>query len=116
MSMLQDSRDPSYPGTRCIRIEASPIPDMHAQISVGRLGVITEVDFSIIPQQLLTRTVTNITFADFSKWAATAQDSYKAALQSGSEDAISAALQPLDRTQVRAAPEKQFSSYPCIHR
>ncbi len=78
--------------------------DVHLQISVGRLGVITEVDFSIIPQQLLTRAVTNITFGDFQRWTATAQDSYKAALQSNSEVAISAALQPLDRTQVCSRP------------
>ena len=97
-------------------VGASPNTEMHAQISVGRLGVITEVDFSIIPQQLLTRSVTNITFADFAKLAATAQDSYKAALQSDSEDAISAALQPLDRTQVDAAPERQLQMYPCVHR
>lgn len=76
------------------------MPGAHAQISVGRLGVITEVEFSIIPQQLLTRGVTNITFVDFQKWAATAQDNYKAALQNDDEEAISTALQPLDRTQV----------------
>lgn len=70
------------------------------QISVGRLGVITEVDFAIIPQQLLTRTLTNMTFSDFQQWMAKNQDSYKAALQSGSPASISAALQPLDRTQV----------------
>ena len=79
---------------------------LHLQISVGRLGVIIEVDFSIIPQQLLTRSVTNITFTDFQKWTATAQDSYKAALQSNSEVAISAALQPLDRTQVCSRPQR----------
>ena len=77
---------------------------MHLQISVGRLGVVTEVDFSIIPQQLLTRTVTNITFADFHRWAAIIQDNYKTAVVSGSQSAISAALQPLDRTQVRPDP------------
>ena len=83
---------------------ASPMPAVHAQISVGRLGVITEVEFRVIPQQLLTRGVTNITFTDFQKWAATAQDSYKAALQSNDKDAIRTALQPLDRTQVRHEP------------
>ena len=76
----------------------------HTQISVGRLGVITEVEFNIIPQQLLTRGVTNITFADFQKWAATAPASYKAAVQSGDETAISTALQPLDRPPVCFAP------------
>jgi len=67
---------------------------------VGRLGVITELHFSIIPQQLLTRMVSNITFSDFQKWISTAQDSYKAALQSGNQASISEALKPLDRTQV----------------
>ena len=96
---------------------ASPKPGVHAQISVGRLGVITEVEFRIIPQQLLTRGVTNITFTDFQKWAATAQDSYKTAVQSSDENAISTALQPLDRTQVCFKPlEKDLYMYahPCL--
>ena len=37
------------------------------QINVGRLGVITKVDFGIIAQLLLMRTLTKITFARCSK-------------------------------------------------
>ena len=70
------------------------------QISVGRLGVITEVDFEIMPQQLLTRTLTNITFADFQTWLSNIQNTYTAALQTNNPANISAALKPLDRTQV----------------
>ena len=70
------------------------------QISVGRLGVITELDFEIIPQQLLTRTLDNLTFSEYQSWLTSIQNTYKAALQSGDPSQISAALKPLDRTQV----------------
>ncbi|CAK0783638.1 hypothetical protein CVIRNUC_006837 [Coccomyxa viridis] len=71
-----------------------------AQISVGRLGVITELDFEIIPQQLLTRTLDNLTFSEYQSWLTSIQNTYKAALQSGDPSQISAALKPLDRTQL----------------
>ena len=73
---------------------------MPLQISVGRLGVITELDFDIIPQQLLTRTLDNLTFSEYQSWITSIQNTYKAALQSGDPGRISAALKPLDRTQV----------------
>ena len=53
-----------------------------------------------MPQQLLTRTLTNITFAEFQTWLSNIQDTYTAALQTNSPANISAALKPLDRTQV----------------
>ena len=77
---------------------------MPLQISVGRLGVITELDFKIIPQQLLTRTLDNLTFSEYQSWLTSIQNTYKAALRSGDPSQISAALKPLDRTQVGTRP------------
>ena len=53
-----------------------------------------------MPQQLLTRTLTNITFAEFQTWLSNIQDTYTAALQTNNPANISAALKVLDRTQV----------------
>lgn len=69
------------------------------QLAVGRLGIVTEIDFKIIPQRLLTRSVVNQTFGEFINWTVDIQDRYKLALASGSEAAISEALSPVDMTQ-----------------
>lgn len=37
----------------------------HLQIGVGRLGVITEVELSIIPQDMVERQITTTSFWDF---------------------------------------------------
>lgn len=73
----------------------------HAQISVGRLGIITELDFIITPQALITRTQQQLSWAQFVAWIGFTQDAYRAALASGSQAAISAALAPLDMAQVQ---------------
>ena len=72
------------------------------QISVGRLGVITEVDMMITPQALVTRTQTPFTWTGFVAWTANISDAYKAALASGDQAAISAALATVDMAQVCA--------------
>jgi hypothetical protein len=67
------------------------------------LGVITELDFLILRQRMLTRTVTPQTFWGFVNWTVGIQEGYKQALQTGDQTAISAALSPIDMTQVGAA-------------
>ena len=86
---------------------------MPPQISVGRLGVITELDFEIIPQQLLTRTLDNLTFSEYQSWITSIQNTYKAALQSGDPGQISSALKPLDRTQVGASVHAAYDAELC---
>ncbi len=70
------------------------------QLAVGRLGIVTEIDFKIVPQRLLTRTVTTQSFDDFVAWTLAAQDRFKTALASGSQTAISDSLRAVDQTQV----------------
>ena len=71
------------------------------QISVGRLGIITELDFVMDPQALVTRTQQQLSWAQFVAWIAFTEDAYKVGLASGSQAAISAALAPLDMAQVQ---------------
>ena len=84
---------------------------LHAQISVGRLGIITELDFVITPQQYLTRTETTISWQQFVNWTMALQEGYKAAIASGSQAAIEAALEPADMVQVQI---RGASLTPCI--
>ena len=70
------------------------------QLAVGRLGIITEVDFKITPQSLLTRTVVPQSFEEFVAWTTAVQERYKDAVASGLEAAISQSLTTVDRTQV----------------
>jgi hypothetical protein len=72
------------------------------QLGVGRLGIVTEVDLMILRQRMLTRAVTPQTFWEFVNWTQGIQAGYKQALASGDQAAISAALSPIDMTQVRA--------------
>ena len=70
------------------------------QLAVGRLGIVTEIDFKIVPQRMLTRTVTTQSFDGFVAWTLAAQDRFKTALASGSQTAISDSLRAVDQTQV----------------
>ena len=67
---------------------------------MGRLGIITELDIIITPQAMVTRTQQQLSWAQFVAWIGATQETYKAALASGSQAAISAALAPLDMAQV----------------
>ena len=88
--------------TTCIQVGLTDVC-VGVQLAVGRLGIITEIDFKIVPQRLLTRKVVPQTFDAFLEWTLAAQDRYKEAVAGGSEAAISASLAEVDMTQVRAA-------------
>ncbi len=76
---------------------------MRAQVSVGRLGVITELEFGIVPQRMLTRTVLSERVEDTVKSLAAVSAAYAAALAANaSASDIQAVLAPLDMTQARA--------------
>lgn len=75
-----------------------------AQISVGRLGVIVEVDLRIVPQRMLTRIVTDETFDELVAGVEAAASAYSAAVAANASAAEALrALEPLDMTQARPA-------------
>ena len=75
---------------------------MHtAQVSVGRLGVLTSVTFSVVKQRPVQRLLQTISTAELTAQIKAAQDAYTAALTSGSVIALAAALSQIDETQVR---------------
>jgi len=67
-------------------------------VSVGRLGVITEVTLRIVPAEDVTRTSHKITLHEYVEELFEAQEAYKSALQSNDPEAITAALSMLDET------------------
>lgn len=73
---------------------------MFVQVSVGRLGIITQLKFPIVPQMAVQRSLTIMQMADFTAELMSVQEAYKAAVSTGSQDAITQALRPLDDVQV----------------
>lgn len=69
------------------------------QVSVGRLGVITQLSLSIMPQQAVQRAEQDMTAAQFAQQVKQVQDAYTQAKQSGSSEAIWTALHSLNETQ-----------------
>lgn len=70
------------------------------QVSVGRLGIITELEFDIIPQQMLTRLGHNVAWADFQANIVQLQNDYNAVLNGTSPRSIEDVLDPWEGTQV----------------
>ena len=70
---------------------------------MGRLGVITELDFEIVPQQMLARTAVSLTIDEAVDGIAAVSSAYAAALAANaSASEIQAVLAPLDMTQACA--------------
>ncbi len=76
---------------------------MVLQVSVGRLGVITQLSLSIVPQQAVQRAEQDMTVAQFAQQVKQVQDAYTQAKQTGSSEAIWTALHSLNETQVEGA-------------
>ncbi|KAK9908511.1 hypothetical protein WJX75_008992 [Coccomyxa subellipsoidea] len=74
------------------------------QVSVGRLGIITQVKLPIKAQKAVKRSVETMTMDAFVQEVLRVEDSYKIALQSGDEGAISQALEPVEAVQAFAFP------------
>jgi FAD/FMN-containing dehydrogenase len=70
------------------------------QVSLGRLGILTSVTFSIVPQRAVQRLLQTTSTANFTSQVMAVQEAYKAALNNGSTDALGAALSKIDETQV----------------
>jgi len=71
---------------------------------VGRLGVLTSVEPSIVQQRPVQRLLQTTSTAEFTAQVKAVQDAYTAALNSGSIIALAAALSQIDETQVIMAP------------
>ena len=72
------------------------------QVSVGRLGIITQLTLRIIPQLAVQRSLAQISDAQFAQQVKLTQDAYTSALSSGNQSLVDAALSQLDETQVRS--------------
>ncbi|KAK9839103.1 hypothetical protein WJX74_009638 [Apatococcus lobatus] len=70
------------------------------QISVGRLGIITQLTLRIIPQQAVQRSQAQLSDAQFAQQIKLTQDAYTSALDGGNQSLVVAALAQLDETQV----------------
>lgn len=74
---------------------------MRAQVSVGRLGIITELEFELLPQQNLTRLGHSMAFTDFELSVLQLQEDYAAALNGTGNMTIDDVLEPWEGTQAR---------------
>ena len=83
------------------------------QVSVGRLGIITQLTLSIVPQQAVQRSLVQISDAQFAQQVKLTQDAYTAALASNNQTNVVAALAQLDETQVRTGSGKDFMKAVC---
>lgn len=68
-------------------------------VSIGRLGVITELTMRIKPQQAITRNLQDTDFPAFAKEIKSVQDDYVAAKQANDTNAMKQALFRVDETQ-----------------
>lgn len=81
---------------------------MHAlQVNVGRLGIVTEVELSIIPQDMVARTVTATDIWGFVDAMKTLEVDYKAALSGTGPRTVAQVLSEYEGTQVRVKVLKQ---------
>ncbi|GMH44322.1 hypothetical protein BSKO_12256 [Bryopsis sp. KO-2023] len=69
-------------------------------VSVGRLGIITELTLKILPQVLVERTNTGMGFDRFVDDMRVIQDAYRSARASGDRMGMFMALSPVDETQL----------------
>ena len=67
---------------------------------MGRLGIITEMEFDIVPQQMLTRTGSNVKWPDFQAAIIKLQNDYNAVLNGTDDRAVEDVLDPWEGTQV----------------
>ena len=80
------------------------------QVSVGRLGIITQLTLTIVPQQAVRRAEQDMTVAQFAQQVKQVQDAYTQAKQTGSAEAIWAALHSLNETQA-SSPCSVYSMF-----
>ncbi|KAK9823265.1 hypothetical protein WJX72_001448 [[Myrmecia] bisecta] len=69
------------------------------QISVGRLGIITQLTFTIVPQRAVERSLAQITLAQFADQVTAAQNAYNQGSATNNLTLVEQALNSLDETQ-----------------
>ncbi len=74
------------------------------QVSVGRLGIITQVKLPIKAQKAVKRSLDTMSMDVFTQHLVLVEQNYKAALQSGDEAAVFKALEPVEAVQVGPKP------------
>ena len=74
------------------------------QVSVGRLGVITQLTLKIVPQQAVRRAEQDMTIASFADQVKQVQVAYMQAKHTNSSSAVWTALHSLNETQVHRLP------------
>ncbi len=70
------------------------------QVSVGRLGIITQVKLPIKAQKAVERSVDVMSMEEFAQELLQVENNYKKAVLSGDEGAVSQALEPVEAVQV----------------
>ncbi|KAI8108600.1 hypothetical protein M9434_006624 [Picochlorum sp. BPE23] len=84
-------------------IDISPEDNPHlfkaAGVSIGRLGVITDITLKIKPQEQVQRTSEDLTFSEFATVIQSVQNDYNDAIEAGDDQAIREALFKVDETQ-----------------
>lgn len=70
------------------------------QIGVGRLGIITEVELSVIPQDMVGRETYETTFEEFVDRMRELQDDYNEAVNGSSSRTVAEVLSDYEGTQV----------------
>eukprot|EP00889_Picochlorum_renovo_P008862 jgi/Picre1/35892/NNA_003350.t1 len=70
-----------------------------AGVSIGRLGVITDITLKIKPQEQVQRTSEDLTFSEFATVIQSVQNDYNDAIEAGDDQAIREALFKVDETQ-----------------
>ena len=90
-------------------IEITPVKDPHlwkaAGVSVGRLGIITEITFKIVPQRAVKRDLQDISYNEFAAQIKLVEDAYNQARAKNDVDGMKFALSQIDETQA-------FINYP----
>jgi FAD/FMN-containing dehydrogenase len=86
-------------------LNVTPASNLHLWralgVSVGRLGVLTQVTLRIVPQEEVTRKLQDLTWDEFLGQVKSVQEAYRAAQGAGDEEGMQAALFLVDETQVR---------------
>ena len=85
------------------------------QVSVGRLGIITQLTFTIVPQQAVRRADQDMTVAQFAQQVKQVQEAYTQAKQTGSAEAVWAALHSLNETQASSPRSVSQHALTCWH-
>jgi hypothetical protein len=105
-----------------ISAESNPHLFKAAGVSIGRLGVITDLTFRIVPENIVTRSLQEMSLLEFAEQVKEVQDAYNDALLSADMELAMKSLNVLDKTQALWHPIEDevwrldFTSVPAQNR